>query len=151
MERCAELAALSREHHVALEVALRLRRATDADAETVREAALDFWRGEGRAHFCLEEELLLPAFAGRVPADDPDIVRVLVEHVDVRRRIADLQAGGRADAAALKALGELLNGHVRHEERTLFPRIEAGMHGEELAALGAALDAAGADHRPPRV
>jgi hypothetical protein len=150
MERCVELAALSREHHVALEVALRLRRATGVDAETVRDATLGFWHEEGRAHFRLEEELLLPAFAHHVPSDDPDVVRVLVDHVDVRRRIADLEAGGPADAAALNALGELLNGHVRHEERTLFPRIEASLDREELAALGAALNAAGVRHQPPR-
>jgi len=150
MERCVELAALSREHHVALEVALRLRRATGLDAETVRDATLGFWHGEGRAHFRLEEEFLLPAFARHVPSDDPDVVRVLVEHVDLRRRIADLDVGGLADAATLNALGELLNEHVRHEERTLFPRIEASLDRQELAALGAALNAAGARHQPPR-
>jgi hemerythrin-like domain-containing protein len=85
-----------------------------------------------------------------VPSDDPDVVRVLVDHVDVRRRVADLEAGGPADAAALNALGELLNGHVRHEARTLFPRIEASLDREELAALGAALNAAGVRHQPPR-
>jgi hypothetical protein len=58
MERCAERAALSREHHVALEVALRLRRATGLDAETVRDATLGFWHEEGR-YFRLEEEFLL--------------------------------------------------------------------------------------------
>jgi Hemerythrin HHE cation binding domain len=150
MERCVELAPLSREHHVALEVALRLRRATVADAEAVRDATLGFWGEEGQAHFRLEEEILLPAFARHVPSDDPDIGRVLAEHVDLRRRIADLESGGPADPAALNALGELLNGHVRHEERVLFPRIEAGLDGEELTALGAALSTAGAHHQPPR-
>jgi hemerythrin-like domain-containing protein len=150
MQRSSELASLSREHHVALEVALRLRRATPHDAQAVREAMLGFWREEGRAHFRLEEELVLPAFARYVPSDDPDVVRVLTEHVDIRRRIADLEAGAPADTDGLKVLGELLNAHVRHEERTLFPRIEAALDGEELGALGAALNAAGEDHQPPR-
>jgi hypothetical protein len=63
VQRSNELAVLSREHHVALELALSLQRATDVDAETVRQATLDFWREEGRLHFRLEEEVLLPAFA----------------------------------------------------------------------------------------
>ena len=144
------MAVLSREHHVALEMALRLQRASDVDAEAVRSAALEFWHGEGREHFRLEEELLLPLFARHAGAEDADVVRVLVEHLDIRRRIADLETGAPADAAALNALGVLLRDHVRHEERTLFGRIEDALSASELAALGAGLDAAGGGHRPPR-
>lgn len=150
MKRSDELAVLSREHHVALELALRLGRATDDDASAVSASALEFWRSEGREHFRLEEELLLPAFARHAPADDPDVVRVLVEHLQVRRRIADLERDPGAGAEELHALGTLLHDHVRHEERTLFPRIEAALDGEELAAVGAALHGAGTAHRPPR-
>ncbi len=66
------------------------------------------------------------------------MVRVLVEHVELRRRAQDL-ATGAAEIAELHALGELLSGHVRHEERTLFPRVEAALTPDELAALGTAL------------
>jgi hypothetical protein len=150
VQRSNELAVLSREHHVALELALSLQRATDVDAETVRQATLDFWREEGRLHFRLEEELLLPAFARHAGADDADIVRVLVEHVDIRRRIGDLETDPRVDSAALNALGEQLRDHVRHEERTLFGRIEATLDPDELGAVGIALLAAGGAHQPPR-
>ena len=138
MERSEELAPLSREHHVALAMALRLRRATDDDAAQVRESFLDFFEHESRAHFRAEEELLLPAFARHAPADDPDVVRVLVEHVEIRRRAADLAAGERP-ASDLNELGEILHDHVRHEERTLFPRVEEALTPEELAAVGRAL------------
>jgi hypothetical protein len=139
---------LSREHHVALELGLRLERATDADVETVTQEALQFWREEGRDHFRLEEELLLPAFARHAGAGDDDVVRVLVAHVDIRRRIGDLETGlGVED---LHALGERLRDHVRHEERTLFARIEASLSPEELSAVGSALQLAGDTHRPPR-
>jgi hemerythrin-like domain-containing protein len=149
VQRSNELAVLSREHHIALELALRLQRATDADAKSVTKATLDFWRREGREHFRLEEELLLPAFARHAGADDADVVRVLIEHVDIRRRIADLETG-RIDVAALNALGEALRDHVRHEERTLFGRIEETLKPEELATLGTTLHAIGAKHQPPR-
>ena len=149
VQRSNELAVLSREHHVALELALRLQRTTDADAKSITRATLDFWRTEGREHFRLEEELLLPAFTRHVGAGDADVVRVLIEHVDIRRRIADLETG-RIDVAALNALGETLRDHVRHEERTLFGRIEETLKPEELAALGTTLHAAGAKQQPPR-
>ena len=149
MKRSAQLSSLSREHHVALEVALRLRKATGADAGAARDRFLQFFEDEAREHFRAEEELLLPAFARHAAPDDPDIVRVLTEHVELRRRAADL-AGGVADPDELNALGTLLHDHVRHEERTLFPRVEAALDGDELAALGAELDAGGAGHCPPR-
>lgn len=148
MKRSNELAVLSREHHVALELGLRLQRATDADVETVTQEALQFWREEGREHFRLEEELLLPAFARHAGADDEDVVRVLVAHVDIRRRIGDLKTGLAVED--LHALGERLRDHVRHEERTLFGRIEAALSPEELSAVGSALQLAGQAHRPPR-
>jgi hypothetical protein len=148
VKRSNELAVLSREHHVALELGLRLQRATDADVETVTQEALQFWREEGREHFRLEEELLLPAFARHAGADDEDVVRVLVAHVDIRRRIGDLKTGLAVED--LHALGERLRDHVRHEERTLFGRIEAALSPEELSAVGSALQLAGQAHRPPR-
>ena len=48
MQRSSQLAALSREHHVALEIALRLQRADKAQTETVRQATLDFWSSDAR-------------------------------------------------------------------------------------------------------
>ena len=150
VERSEELAVLSREHHVALELALVLQRASAADAEAARRATLEFWSKEGLAHFRLEEDLLLPAFARHAGADDADVVRVLVEHLDIRRRVGDLESDADLDVAALNALGERLRDHVRFEERTLFGRIEAALQPDELDALGVALRAAGEQHQPPR-
>lgn len=151
MKRSDALAPLSREHHVALEVALRLRRAEGADAAAARAAFLGFFTPEGEAHFRVEEEVLLPAVADVLPPDDADVARVRDEHAEIRRRAASLAADTGAAVAELHTLGELLDGHVRHEERVLFPRIEAALGDERLTQLGAELAAAGSDHRPPRV
>lgn len=149
MKRSDELAPLSREHHVVLEVGLRLQRATGAEADAARVAFLAFFEDEAREHFRAEEELLLPAFSRHVASDDPDVVRVLLEHLEIRRRAQDM-ASGQGELSELHELGELLNAHVRHEERTLFPRVEAALDASELAALGAALNAEGGEHHPPR-
>ena len=150
MQRSSQLAALSREHHVALEIALRLQCADETQTETVRQATLDFWSSEGKDHFRLEEELLLPALARHAGADDPDIQRILAEHADLRRRIAALDRQPGTEADVLNELGKLLRDHVRYEERTVFGRIEATLSPEELDAIGANLDAAGSEHRPPQ-
>jgi hemerythrin-like domain-containing protein len=131
VKRSEELAPLSRDHHHGLFAALKLKRGA-ADA---REAFLAFWEQEGSHHFAVEEELLLPAFARHASPDHAAIVRVLVEHVDLRRRAQDLAR----DATDLHELGTRLEAHIRHEENVLFPLIEQTLPDDDLAALGAAL------------
>jgi hemerythrin-like domain-containing protein len=117
--------------------ALKLTRATDDTKDEARDAILTFYRDEGGRHFAIEEELLLPAFARHVPADHEAIVRVLVEHVDLRRRGQDLASTDDPALAHLHELGERLQAHIRHEENTLCPLIEATLSHDELVALGA--------------
>jgi hemerythrin-like domain-containing protein len=131
------LTPLSHEHHHGLFAAMKLKRATEDTAGDARDAFTTYWEAEGRRHFAIEEELLLPAFARHVPADHEGIVRVLVEHVDLRRRAQDLES-----LAGLHELGERLQAHIRHEENVLFPLIESTLPHDELAALGAAIAAA---------
>jgi len=142
MKRSEFLQALSRGHHQGLYVALRLRRATSASAVEARRVFLEFWRTEGRQHFRVEEDVLLPAYARHRPVDDPAIVRVLIEHVDLRRRATEFEASDSPSLAALHELGERLEQHIRHEERVLFPAIEAALPRAELSELALALERA---------
>ena len=142
MKRSDALKALSRQHHQGLSVALRLRRATPDTARQDREAFLEFWASEGRHHFRAEEEVLLPAFAAHAPADHEAIVRVLVEHVDLRRRSSKLARGNDHALEELRELGERLERHIRHEERVLFPLIEDALPADELERLAAAVEEA---------
>jgi hemerythrin-like domain-containing protein len=135
VKRSDALAPLSRHHHRGLFLAQRLRRADAADAGEVRAAFLESWEHDGREHFRLEEEVLLPAFARYGAADDPTVVRVLVEHVDLRRRGADLAEAAEVDPEALHELGTRLERHIRHEERVLFPLIESTLPEAELARV----------------
>lgn len=134
MKRSPALAALSRDHHQALVVAQRLRRAGAGDAAEARTAFLAFWDAEGSDHFRREEEILLPAFAAHGDPHHPLVARTLCEHVAIRRLAADLLAGPAAPAV-LHDLGEQLAAHVRLEERELFPLLEAAMPEEQLAAV----------------
>lgn len=140
MKRSEALAILSRDHHHALVVAQKLKR---ADAETAAAASAQFlayWATEGRRHFQLEEELLLPAFASHGDARHPLVLRVLGDHVAIRSRAAQLAAAAEPTLAALHELGSELAAHVRLEERELFPVIEAAIPAGELLALARALD-----------
>jgi hemerythrin-like domain-containing protein len=136
------LRALSRDHHRGLSVALRLKRASSASAREDRQRFLDFWRADGRRHFRVEEEVLLPAYARHSEVDEPTVVRVLTEHVDLRRRAIDLEANERPGVDQLHELGDRLQRHIRHEERVLFPKIEGAIPEVELGDLAEAIQRA---------
>jgi hypothetical protein len=141
MKRSAALTPLSHDHHHGLFAALGLTRATEATAAQAAGAFLEFWRSEGRRHFRIEEDLLLPGFARHGAADHPAVVRALVEHVDLRRRAQDVERGG-APLEALHELGRRLSAHIRAEETGLFALVEETLPPDALAALGEAIAAA---------
>jgi hemerythrin-like domain-containing protein len=142
MKRSEALASLSRDHHQALVVAQKLRRATDATAPDARETFLAYWARRGRRHFRLEEELLFPAYAGYGDPHDPRVLRALGEHVMIRQRADALAASPTAALATLEQLGAELAAHVRLEEREVFPMIERLIPSGELDALAQKLNAA---------
>jgi hemerythrin-like domain-containing protein len=131
MKRSDALAPLSREHHVALDAARLLRRASPDTAQDTLTRFRAFWAEHGERHFEIEEELLLAV----LPSCDAEWAgeRIRREHEELRRR------AGRAAADApdgLRELGDLLHDHVRFEEREVFPLLEARLAPAELAALG---------------
>ena len=142
MRRSEFLQALSREHHQGLYVALQLIRATPDTQEEARRAFLEFWRTEGRQHFRIEEEILLPAYARHRPVDEPAVVRVLTDHIELRRLATDVGDEQTASVDRLHELGSKLQRHIRHEERTLFPAIERALPDGERQQLADELERA---------
>jgi hypothetical protein len=139
MKRNPALVSLSHDHHQALFVAHKLRRAAEPTAAEARAAFLAFWERDGAAHFRLEEEVLLPAYAGHGDPHHPLVARALCDHVAIRHRAAELASDPTPAMDDLVALGTALAEHVRLEERELFPLIESAMPADALTALAAKL------------
>ena len=137
VKRSAALTPLSHDHQHALDAALRLRRADDATAAAAIAHFQEFFEREGRRHFAIEEELVLPALPAGDPEWDAGVERVRADHAAIRAAAETV-----ADADGARALGERLNDHVRFEERTLFPYVERRLAPQELERLGAAIAAA---------
>lgn len=140
MKRDPGLVTLSRDHHQALSVAQKLRRATADTAQEARSAFVAYWEEHGRAHFRLEEEILLPAYATHADPYHPLVARALCDHVAIRASADALAVNEAPDPAILRELGESLADHVRLEERELFGLIEAALPAARLAAVAAALE-----------
>lgn len=142
MKRDTALVSLSHGHHQALVVAQKLRRAEEGSAAEARAALAAFWPVAGRAHFRLEEEVLLPAFAAHGDAYHPLVAQVLCDHVAIRQRAEVVLGDDDVTVTDLRELGRLLADHVRLEERQLFPLIEQTMPAASLAMVAAALEQA---------
>ena len=127
MKRHVALQPLSRDHHVSLVAAQRLRRAGADDAGAARDAFLAFWHEHGAHHFRVEEDVLLPAYAAHADPDEPCVVRMLLDHARIRAQAQRLEQESPPPVAALHALGTALERHVRLEEREVFPLIEAAL------------------------
>jgi iron-sulfur cluster repair protein YtfE (RIC family) len=125
MKRHPALVPLSHDHHHALVEARRLRRAA-GDAETDPAAAAaafaEFFATVTVPHFREEEETLFPLVVDSEEAR-PLLVEVLLDHLRLHA-LATRLAGASDVRRAMRELGELLEAHVRREERELFPLIE---------------------------
>lgn len=142
MKRAEALQPLSREHLAALLAARKLRAADDVAAAT-REF-LAFWNDEGRRHFRIEEEVLLPGWAAYGEVDRDGAARMLEEHLMIRREVVRLRAG-ELSVGQIHLLGDLLHDHVRFEERELFVAAEEALDAVSLARLATAIEAAEAE------
>jgi hemerythrin-like domain-containing protein len=109
--------------------------------------ALTFFEEHLVGHFRAEEGALFP-FLRRRPAGHAPPEAVLDELVAEHRRLAALRDaiaaadGETALDTALAAFADLLEAHVRREERELFEPFPEAVRAEDAEALGAAIRAA---------
>lgn len=131
MPRNEALIPLSHDHHHGLVVALRLKKGGPASpndswlagADNQTPQLIKFADNELLHHFQLEEELLFPVLLG-LGIDEVSILtrELLSEHTAMRTSLDAIRLS--SDATSLKHFGDLLETHIRKEERVLFPLIE---------------------------
>ena len=144
MKRSRELKPLSSEHHQALLLAFQLKQGLAGHGESagapkdlpgLLQLARRFDEQIFRAHARAEEELLVRI----VP--DADLERLRSEHAELTR-LLDLSRTARPGdlRAHLAAFADLIERHVRWEERELFVYAEGHVDGETLARIGGELE-----------
>jgi hemerythrin-like domain-containing protein len=127
VKRSAQLAPLSRDHHLALVVARSLARADAASAADAAERFVVYMAEHGLEHFELEEAVLVPF----MPDEERGrllVARLRSDHDHLRnvwRRL--LKAPLRPSIDLLHDLGSQLREHVRMEEEELFPYLEGAL------------------------
>ena len=133
--RDENLYVFSHEHHHGLIFAVRLRKAHQADAETLKRYINDFWEDSLDAHFNNEENSFLNYLT------DVDLKhRFLSEHKQIRDLFKDIDEGDDDIVEKSKQFGVLINDHIRFEERILFPWLQENLTSEELKQIGSSLE-----------
>jgi hemerythrin-like domain-containing protein len=130
VKRRPALRQLSREHHRALVLALRIARTSDASAVAhLMTTVPEFFTQALEPHFRDEEKNLLPHL---VAAGAEALVRRTLSEHQLLRALADRIAAG--DAAVLQQFAQALRAHVRFEEHELFATAETLLPGDMLDA-----------------
>ncbi len=128
IKRSEQLAPLSREHHDGLLFSWKIKQGltNKTSLELLKKFTFWYWRNHIKPHFYQEEQILLPYLS----ADHPMAIQLREEHDHIRELILGLDE--EADSHIFLILCDLLNKHIRFEERELFGHLEELLSKEQL-------------------
>lgn len=143
MSRDDRLLRLSRDHHHALVLALRIQRelpaADEGEASALQADAVRFWTAGLQPHIEAENEALLSRIAAHGDTGLALAGRLQREHRELDEAMATVRNGGSGGGsgsnerrAALSRFGAILGAHVRWEERELFEWMQATLSADDL-------------------
>jgi len=142
MERDTRLIQLSREHHHALVLSLRIERelpsASVTEMQSLYADLVRFWNGGLQPHFSCEDECMLSRLASHA---DPGLQlagRLQRDHREIEALVDTMASARTADERrdALTEFGMRLRGHIRWEERELFEWMQTDLGADDLDAIG---------------
>jgi hemerythrin-like domain-containing protein len=141
--RHPSLILLSHDHHHGLALALRCRKQALGQLKPMGLKGLkertqelrDFFANNLVVHFRAEEEVLFPKLRELMPESAAIVDQLVHEHRQLRDAVAQLDS----DAGLSKLVfnfGDLLERHIRKEERELFPLFEQHVGETEAETIG---------------
>ena len=143
MKRHKSLFSLSHEHQHGLAFVLKLKypkrqlsSSNEAEISELKSELADKYENILRKHFRKEEQYLVPGFE-----ENKLMKQMLGEHIKLEglyNKIVSNSEGWKLEQQRdkLNLFGELLDLHIRFEERELFPMIEKSLSEEQLEELG---------------
>jgi len=136
VKRVPELRDLSDDHHTGLALAKRCRKAgratSDSSLKELCEQIHAAFVGHLQPHFQIEEQHLLPALEA---IGEPALAsRIREDHADLRA----LLDSETLDRECVQRFGQLLEAHIRYEEREVFEPTQHRLSAHSLRAIAAA-------------
>lgn len=133
IKRSEHIRKLSRDHHFSLLFCWKIRKGlkTEVAPERIRLYVEYFWEHHLQPHFREEERILF------APFDDRQIQRAVKEHKQIQEVIEDLGGYSKLnEKKLLTEIADMVDEHVRYEERELFPYLEQKLNKEQLETIG---------------
>lgn len=131
IKRSVHLQPLSREHHDGLLFVWKIRQglSNHTNIEKLKEFTGWFWRNHIKPHFFQEEKILLPF----LPASHPMSLQLKNEHDYIRELILTIDR--EADRYDFIRLVNLIETHIRFEERELFQYLEQHLSEKDMMEI----------------
>lgn len=136
IKRSVHLTPLSRDHHNGLLFSWKLREGIKQHlpASRMRPYVTYFWREHLLEHFREEEDLLFHKL------DDPLCEEALAQHAALRGQFESVLESQDESTTEYGVLADLLQQHIRFEERELFPYLEQTLSPQALEYAGNVLN-----------
>lgn len=133
MKRIEALQPLSHQHHNALMGSLLIKKGVSKKAEkkVLKDFLLQLWNQDIQRHMQTEEEILLPMIARSERQFDSIIKR---DH-ETLRLLADRIRIHEDGYTPFEVFADLLEQHIRFEERVVFAKIQENLSDEQLQKL----------------
>src|SRR5690554_3633679 len=132
IKRSEHIIQLSREHHFSLLFCWKVRKGikNEIDPKRIIQYILYFWKEHLLPHFS-EEDILFEH------VDDELVQRAYTEHHEINDLVSSLGSKNEEEKVLVASkIADLVDSHVRFEERELFPHLEAAIDESQLAKIG---------------
>lgn len=134
IKRSKNLVLLSHEHHHGLVFCTRLKKAHQTDAKTLQLFVDDFWTNDLAPHFVNEEKWFLPEMENNEIKE-----QFIAEHQQIKTLVNCIKSSTKGLVELAVELSQVLNNHIRFEERIMFPYLEKTISANKLVEIGNAL------------
>ncbi len=144
LKRHSSLIPLSHDHQTGLLLAMILKKETPqyrgmpGTTEGKLKLLKERFDVELKPHFDKEENILFPMITGRVEEIDVLIDELIGDHNKLRVWITEAKEGASL-YDDLDKIGNLLDDHIRKEERKLFQLVQENFSEDELKEIGGSL------------
>ncbi|MET4080568.1 hemerythrin-like domain-containing protein [Pedobacter sp. UYP30] len=135
LKRNENLLALSREHHYGLLFCWKIRQGLKKgiSLERIRPYVAHFWETHLSNHFRKEEQTLFGKGENDLYGTAEE------EHGLIEGLVNGIVSGASTNKDEYVALADMVEKHIRFEERSLFPSIEQSLSNDDLKKIGAQL------------
>ena len=134
MKRNENIIPLSKDHHFGLLCSWKIRQGLKKEIEVsrIRDYILYFWNHHLKKHFREEEEILF------LYLEDEYMLRIRKEHRHIQNIVSQISSSENIDL--FSDFADLLEQHIRFEEREWFPHLEETLEVPALEKIGKELN-----------